>query len=99
MNPPLQILKADRLALAVERDDLAVQHDGRLQPPGPLPQRLRNLGELAGLVVAEPRPQANGPVRLDLGDRADAVVFGFVDELRILEGRVHERRQHWTEHG
>jgi hypothetical protein len=99
VNSPLQILKADRLALVVERDDLTIDHDGRLQPPGPLPQRLCNLRELAGFFVAEPRPQANGPVRLDLDDGADPVVFRFVDELGILERRVREGREHGTEHG
>ena len=34
------------------------------------------------------------PAGADLGDRADAVVLRFVDELRIVERRVGERREH-----
>ena len=57
-------------------------------------------GELRCLIVPEPRPQTHETrafVRLDLGDRPDAVVFGFVDERRANERRLRKRRQHGLE--
>src|SRR5262249_43369229 len=36
--------------------------------------------------------------RRDLHDRSDAVVLGLVNEVRILEGGVDERRQHRLQH-
>ncbi len=97
MDAALQLLKAGRLAFVVERDDLAVEDDGRLEPPRPLLERGDEFRELAAFFVAEARLQPHWACRIDLGDGADAVVFGLVDELRILERGVDERCQHRAE--
>src|SRR5260221_11229833 len=96
MHPPLQLLEARGLAPGVERDDLAVEDEAVLARRAPVLERARDLRELPRLVVAEARPQTGAAVR-DLHDRADAVVLRLVDELRILQGRVDERRGHRTE--
>ncbi len=59
MDPSLQLLKAGRLALRVERDDLAVQDERLLAPRRPFLERRSDLRKLVGLLVAEPRPQAD----------------------------------------
>ena len=96
MDSSLQLLKAGRLSLGVERDDLAVEDERRSQRPPPLFQRRDDLRKLLRLLVAEPRPQTHRAA--NLRDRANAVVLGFVDELRIVERRVGERREHGREH-
>src|SRR5436190_17172059 len=98
MNAPLQSLESSGAAVRIERDDLAVEDDRLLLPARPLRQGGGDLGELRGFFVAKPRPEADRACWRDLGDRPDAVVFRFVDEMRILERRVLERRQHWLEH-
>src|SRR5216117_3783275 len=99
MYPALEVLKSDRLAARPESDDLPVDDD-RLRPAaGPLCERRRYLWKLRRLVVAEPRPQAHGfALSADLGDGADAVVLGFVDERRIIEWCVGQRREHRPQH-
>jgi hypothetical protein len=84
-----------RIALRIERDDLAVEDERLLPFRGPLRQGGGNFRELLRLLVAEPRPESDGaaPGR-DLGDRADAVVLGFVNELGIDKRRVGQRREH-----
>jgi hypothetical protein len=47
MDAALQLLKAGRLALGIERDDLAVEHQRLPACPRPLPERRDDLGELA----------------------------------------------------
>src|SRR5262249_45188768 len=93
VNPPLKILKAARLALVVERDDLPVEDERLLARARPFLQRLGDLGKLPRLLVAEPRPQAHAAPRRDLGDRTDTVVLGLVDEVRVVERRVVARRR------
>ena len=106
MDSTLKLLKARRLALVVERDDLAVEHERHLQSPGlrcrPRFERLNDLGELRGLLVAQTRPQAHARLarapRFNFNEGANAVVLRFVDELGIVEGRVGQRRQHGRKH-
>jgi hypothetical protein len=94
VNAALQILKTGRVAGRIERDDFAVDDQRNLQRAAPRVERRRDFRELTGLLVAEPRPQtrrgaAGGLTRRsDLCDRADAVVFGFVHELRVVERRL-----------
>ena len=99
VDATLQLLKSGRLALRVEGDDLAVEHERFRALARPLSERGGDLGKLARLLVAEPRPQPDDAAWLDLRDRADAVVFRFVDEVRVVERRVGERRQHRLQHG
>ena len=108
VNPALEILKAGRLAFRVERDDLAVEDERLLPVPRPLRERGGDFRKLVRLLVAEPRPQAHASLDsrtlprfardrsrwLDLDDRANAVVFRLVDEVRIGERRIGQRRQH-----
>jgi hypothetical protein len=96
MNPALQFLETRGHARLVERDDLTIEHERGADLPGPALQRVDDLRKLARFLVAEPRPETHA-MRGDLDDRADAVVFRFVDELRIVERRVGERRQHRSE--
>ena len=56
VNPSLQPLKAGRLAVLIERDDLAVEQHVGFQPAREHLERAGDLGELRGLVVAEARP-------------------------------------------
>src|SRR5713226_4926416 len=93
VNPALQLLEAGRRALRIERDDLAVEHDRRLEPRGPFLQGIRDFRKLAGFFIAEARPEPH--LLADFRDGPDAVVFRLIRELRIVEGRVRERRQHW----
>ncbi len=87
----LQVLKARGAAFRIERDDLAVEHEGRVPPAGPLLQGRDDRGELCRFVVAQPRPQLDrGAARRNVGDGADAVVLRLVDEARTLERRVHQ---------
>src|SRR5687767_3660949 len=58
VNAALELLKAGRLALVIERDDLPVEHQGLGALPGPLRERRRDLRELIRLFVAEPRPES-----------------------------------------
>src|SRR6185295_10282851 len=94
VDAALQVLEAGRVAVGVERDDLAVEDERLRAPARPRPQRRGNFGKLARLLVAEPRPQADVAFRSDLDDRADAVVLRFVDETGTVERRVDERREH-----
>ena len=98
VNPPLELLESARLAFAVERHDFAVEYDRLFQLARPLLERRRDFGELMRLLVAEARPERNTALRIDFGDGADAVVFGFVDERRVVERRVHQRREHGLDH-
>jgi hypothetical protein len=69
-----------------EGDDLAVEHE-RCARPGAL-ERLDDLGELRGLVVAEAAPDANVDVAvhgLHLDDPAHPVVFRLVGKARVGE--------------
>src|SRR5262249_51796600 len=95
VDPALQILEPGRLAVVVERDDLAVEDQRLLAPARPVLQRRRDLGKLTRLLVAEARPQADViAFRRNFDDRADAVVLRLVDEVGIVERRVDERREH-----
>ena len=92
MDAALELLKSGRPAVRVERDDLSVEHDRLFLPAPPLGERARNFRKLVRFLVAQARPQADGAAGRDFGDRADAVVFRLVDEPRVLERRVLERR-------
>jgi len=95
MNAALQVLKAGGLALGVERHDLAVEDDRLFQTLRPRPKRLGDFWELAGFVVAEPRPQADAAAaRRDLSDGPDAVVLRFVNQVPVHQRRVGKRREH-----
>src|SRR5882724_1934071 len=97
MYPPLELLESGRLALRVERNDLAVEDERRFPGMCPLCERCGDLGKLSRFLVAQTRPEVYGSLRRDLDDRADAVVLGLVDEMRIGEWRVDERREHRAE--
>src|SRR5436189_1426684 len=97
MDAALQVLKAGGIPLRVERDDLAVENERRLPPALPAPQRIDDFRKLRALLVAETRPEADAAIR-ELDDRANAVVFRFVDEIRIVERRRRRRREHRLEH-
>ena len=99
VNPSLQLLESCRVTVAVERDDLAVEDEGHAKRARPLFQGARNLGKLRGFFVAEAGPEAHAPPALrHLDDRANAIVLGFVDELRIAERCVGERGEHGLQH-
>src|SRR5437867_13357656 len=106
MNPTLKLLKAGRLAARIEGDDLAVEDGGDLRRASPLFECGGDFRKLLRFLVAQPRPQAYHAMGLsaargdrppDLRDRADAVVFGLADKLRIGERGVSQRRQHRAE--
>src|SRR6185436_41440 len=48
----LELLKAERSAVPTERDDFAVNDDGVAKPTPPRDERLDDVGELRGLLVA-----------------------------------------------
>ena len=56
MDAVLQPLKTGRLALVIERDDLAVEHDRALQLFRITCEGGDEIGKLRGLLVAEARP-------------------------------------------
>jgi hypothetical protein len=97
MNPALEVLKTGGFTFGVERDDLAVEHQRLGARPRPVRECRRDLRKLVGLFVAEPRPESYIAFRQDLGDRADAVVLRFVNQLRVVVRRVDERREHRVE--
>src|SRR6266849_7851486 len=82
MNAALQVLEAGWLVIGIECDDLAVDDGRLLQAARPFLQRCDELGELAGLFVAEARPETHLTVRNNLRDGADAVVLRLVNKLR-----------------
>ncbi len=97
VDAALEVLEADRPLPLVERDNLAVEDDALLDLQRKAGERLRDGGELRGLVVAEARKKTDlrhGPARADVRDRPDAVVLGFVDEVRLDERNFGGRRQH-----
>ena len=94
VDASLEVLKAGRLAARVEGDDLAVEHQRLLALARPVPQRRGDFWKLACFLVSEPGPEPHDALRLDLRDRPNAVVLRFVDEMRIVQGGVCERRQH-----
>src|ERR1700733_11165501 len=99
MNPSLQLLESCRFTVAVERDDLAVEDEGRAKGARPLFQGARDLGKLRGFFVAEAGPETHAPPSLGhLDHRANAIVLGLVDELRIAERCVGERGEHGLQH-
>ena len=63
VDAPLQPLESRRPAVLVERDDLAVDEERRLEASAPNAlERADDRRELRGLLVAEPRPDADtGP--------------------------------------
>ena len=84
VNAMLQPLKSRRPHLLIERDDLAVEDDRRLDLLQPRADRVDDVGKLRGLLVAVARPEAHGR-RLgrapgqDFDDGADAVDLRLVD--------------------
>ena len=78
---------------------IAVEDEGRSKPARPLFQGAGDLGKLRGFFVAKAGPETHAPPSgRHFDDRTDAVVLRFVDELRILEGRVGERGEHGLQH-
>src|SRR5438105_15263397 len=96
MDPALQILKSGRFAFAIKRDDFSVKNERRGALARPFFERRDDLRKLIRLFIAEPRPEPRAPARAsgNLDDGSDAVVLWFVDQLRVVERRVGERRQH-----
>jgi hypothetical protein len=97
VNATLKLLEPGRLALRVEGDDLAVEHERFRAFARPLSQGGGDLWELPRLLIPQPRPQPDDAAWLDLYDRPDAVVFRFVSEVRVVQGGVGEGRQHWLQ--
>jgi hypothetical protein len=83
MDAALQVLEADRIAITVERDDLAVEQHRPVEGAGRAAQRVGDLGKLLRLLVAQPRPQLHD-WRRRRHDRqgADAVVLRLVGKGR-----------------
>ncbi|PYN28607.1 MAG: hypothetical protein DMD76_04455 [Candidatus Rokuibacteriota bacterium] len=83
--------------MLVQRDDLTVEQHVGLELACKDGERARDLGELAGLVVAEPRPEphgtraATGPHH---GERSNAVVLRLVGEPRVGQRGLVQRGQH-----
>src|SRR5262245_5063088 len=97
MDAPLQLLESCRLAVLVERNELAVDHQWNAGRGAELFKCADHSWELRRLVVAETRPQSNEMfvfARLDLGDRSDAVVLRFIHERRVDEWRLGQRGEH-----
>ena len=84
--------------MLVERDDLAVEHDGPFQLLRIMCEGGDEVGKLRGLLVAEPRPHPHRDAApwIDLDERANAVVLRLVDQAVGLERRVFERGEHRT---
>ena len=59
MHPTLQMLEAHGLSVGVERDDLAVEYHRPVEQDTQGLQAPGYVGELGGLVIAEPRPKAH----------------------------------------
>ena len=97
VNPALKLLESSRTSIRIEGDDFAVYQHRRREFRPPFRQRLNDRGELGCLLVAEAGPEpyfgaAFG--RFDAHQRANPVVFRFVDESGPGQRRLRERRQH-----
>ena len=113
VHAALDALERQRAARRVDGHDLAVEHDGAGEPRRERRQPLGDLGELRGLVVAQPGPDADLRLpprvrtaapgrRRDLDESADAVVLPLEDEVlageQPLVGRlVGRHREHRPE--
>src|SRR5688500_8491145 len=93
MDPALKVLEPDRFAIAIERDDLAVEEDGMSEGVRRRAEAVRDLGELRRLLVAEARPEPRAG-RRDRGQCTDTVVLGLVGERRRFQGSLGRGRQH-----
>ena len=97
VDASLQPLEACRPALGIERDDFAVDEQRRPKRARQRLERPDHGGELRGLFVAEPRPEADVGPRLagrDVDQRADAVVLRFEEQGLAGQRRLRQRRQH-----
>ena len=91
VDTALKALETRRLSLGVERNDLAVEDDGRFEVAAPGGEGVHQLGELGGLLVAEARPESHTRARccrLDERNRADAVVLRLVEQIVADERRI-----------
>src|SRR4029077_5864727 len=79
-----------RDALAVERDQFAIQHGVGFHPL----KRLRDFDITVAddLAVATVERDVPG---LDAGDHTEAVVLVLEDPIGVVERRVRERSKHW----
>src|SRR5262249_8840854 len=93
VNAPLQMLEAGWFTVVIERDNLAVEDQPIGKAPRPGSQRFDDLRELRRLLVAETGPQPDTR-RSDFSNCPDAVVFWFVNEIRVGQRRIDERRKH-----
>ena len=87
MDAALQPLEPGWPAARVERDDLAVEHERRMELPADGFERRDERGKLRGLFVAEAGPETHGRSaarRNDFDNRPDAVVLRLVDEALAL---------------
>src|SRR6266568_3190404 len=103
VNASLQPLKTGRASLRVERDDLAVEDQGRLQPRPRRFERTDDRRKLRRFLVAVARPDPGPRAGLrsltgghDLDKRANAVVLRLVEEAARRQGRIGDER---GEHG
>ena len=97
VDAALEPLEAGRTARLVERHDLTVEQDRGFQRAGQRRERVDDRRKLAGLVVAEARPDPDVGTWLtgrDVNQPADAVVFRLVEQAGLHQGRVSQGRQH-----
>jgi hypothetical protein len=94
VNAALELLKSGRLAFRIEGDDLSVQDElaARLAAPRPRFEGGGDLRELMRLLVTEARPDPDPSSGVDLDDRPDPVVLRLVDQMRIGQRGVGQRR-------
>ncbi len=97
VDASLQLLESCRPALGIERHDFPVDEQRRAKRARQRFERPDHGGELRGLFVAEPGPEADvGPwlAGRDMDQRADAVVLRFEEQVLAGQRRFGQRRQH-----
>ena len=106
VDASLDVLEPERRSVASDRDDLAVEEHGSLQFRRDRAQRLDDRRELCGLLAPVSRVDrdmrrcARARRRADIHERANAVVFGLVNEALLLQRlRLGKRRQHGSNAG
>ena len=91
VNPMLQPLESERPPVPIHGHDLTIEDDGDVERLRPLLERLDDVGELGGFLVAVPGPHPDArrlAVRHDLGNRSNPVVLGLVHQVLADERRL-----------
>ena len=101
VDAALDVLKAERPAVAVDGDDLAVEQHAARRGARQRSRAPRRSPETARLVVAVARVDRDVGAAASFGrtadsvdERADAVVLRLVDQAPLRHRRLVERRQH-----